>query len=206
VPGAATYQLQIATNPDMANGVYSAVTLFPHHTPVKRLGNSIYYWRVTPFDNKGHAGAASPVWSFTFHWGHAPQLLGPAHGADLPFSPRFSWTAVEAAKEYRLQISTQDNFVTYEQIVTRNTDYTPFQAFSNDQDYFWRVQAVDGQSTASPWHPMELPAGAALAGQQQHPPRLPILLLGPRGGRRALPDPHRQQFRLRPQSCRHHAL
>ena len=151
VPGAATYQLQIATNADMANVVYSAVTITPHHTSVKRLGNSVYYWQVKPFDNKGHAGAASPVRSFTFHWSQAPQLLGPAHGADLPFSPRFSWTAVEAAKEYRLQISTQDNFVTFDQIVTRNSDYTPFSAFSNDQDYFWRVQAVDGQSTASPW-------------------------------------------------------
>ena len=151
VPGAATYQFRIATDPQMVNEAYTAVTTKPQHTPLARLGNNVYYWQVTPIDNKNHAGALSPIWRFTFAWNTAPALLSPIDEAVLPFVPRFAWTAVEAAKEYRLQISTQENFNTYDQIVTRNTDYTPVEAFSNDQDYFWRVQAVDKQNTASPW-------------------------------------------------------
>ena len=151
VPGAATYQFRIATDPQMVNEVYSAVTTKPQHTPLTRLGNNVYYWQVTPIDNKGHAGALSPIWRFTFAWSTPPTLLSPVDEAALPFVPRFAWAAVEAAKEYRLQISTQENFNTYDQIVTRNTDYTPVDAFSNDQDYFWRVQAVDKQNTASSW-------------------------------------------------------
>ncbi|HHY55650.1 MAG TPA: hypothetical protein GYA08_09455 [Chloroflexi bacterium] len=151
VPGAATYQFRIATDPQMVNAVYTAVTTTPQHTPLERLGNNVYYWQVTPVDNKGHAGALSPIWQFTFAWSTAPTLLSPANQAVLSFAPRFVWTAVEAAKEYRLQISTQVNFNTYDQIITRNTDYTPVKAFSNDQDYFWRVQAVDEQNIASPW-------------------------------------------------------
>jgi hypothetical protein len=69
----------------------------------------------------------------------------------MAFVPRFSWTAVEAAREYRLQVSSQDSFVSFDQIITRNTDHTPVKEFSNDQDYFWRVQAVDAEGTASPW-------------------------------------------------------
>jgi len=151
VPGAATYNFQIARDFEMANVVYSVVAVAPHHTPLQRLDGNLYYWRVTPVDNKGHLGAASDVWSFTFNWSTPPELLNPADRVELPFVPRFSWTAVEGAKEYRLQISTQDNFVVYEQIVTRNTDYTPVQALINDRDYFWRVQAVDQRNAASPW-------------------------------------------------------
>lgn len=151
VPGAATYQLRIATDPQMTSAAYTVVTTKPHHTPLQRLGNNVYYWQVTPVDNKGHVGASSPIWSFTFNWNIAPQLLIPDDEAELLFTPRLSWAAVEGAKEYRLQISTQENFVAYDQIITRNTDYTPVKALSNDQDYFWRVQAVDARNTVSPW-------------------------------------------------------
>ncbi len=151
LPGAATYQFQIATDAGMSSIVYSAVSALSNHTPPQRLDNNIYYWRVIPVDYRGHAGAASAVSSFTFNWSNQPQLLSPAHGAELPFVPRFSWTAVEAAKEYRLQVSTQENFATFNQTVSRNTDYTPQKAYSNDQDYFWRVQAVDARGITSPW-------------------------------------------------------
>lgn len=151
VPGAATYRLEIARNADMSNVVKTVTTSALHHTPTERLGNSIYYWRVTPLDNRGHAGATSAIASFTFNWNVAPQLLSPVDAAELRFAPRFAWTAVEGAKEYRLQISTQDNFNTYQEITTRNTDYTPDTSLSNDQDYFWRVQAIDAQNTTSPW-------------------------------------------------------
>ncbi len=152
LPGAATYQFQIATDAGMSTVVYSAVAAVPNHTPPQRFDNNVYYWRVTPLNNQGRAGAPSPVWSFTFNWSSAPQLLTPAQAAELPFVPRFSWTAVDAAKEYRLQVSTQENFVTFDQVVvTRNTDYTPVKAYSNDQDFFWRVQAVDARGITSPW-------------------------------------------------------
>lgn len=151
VPGAATYRLEIARNADMSNVVKTVTTSAQHYTPPERLSNNTYYWRVTPLDNRGHAGAASAIATFTFSWNVAPQLLSPVDAAELRFTPRFAWTAVEGAKEYRLQISTQDNFNTYEQVSTRNTDYTPDKSLSNDQDYFWRVQAVDAQGTTSPW-------------------------------------------------------
>lgn len=151
MPGAATYRFQIATDPGMVTVVYSAVTPFARHAPTQRFDNSLYYWQVTPLDKRNNAGPTSQIWAFTFNWNMASTLLSPAHGAELPFVPRFSWTAVDSAKEYRLQISTQENFVTFDQITTRNTDYTPTEAFSNDQDYFWRVQAVDHRGITSPW-------------------------------------------------------
>jgi hypothetical protein len=151
VPGAAAYRFEIATDPTLANIVYSVRTATPHHTPLLRLARNIFYWRVTPIDYRDHAGVSSPVWSFTFNWNVAPELLAPADKAELAFVPRFSWTAVEGAREYRLCISTQENGSDCTPIVTRNTDHTPTAAFTNDQDYFWMVQAVDGQGVTSPW-------------------------------------------------------
>jgi PKD repeat protein len=150
-PGAATYRLRIARDEDMLDVVYTADTAALHHTPPQRLDNNEYYWRVTPFDKQGNAGAASEVWRFTFAWNATPQLLAPAPDIDVAFTPRFSWTAVAGAKEYRLQISTQENFNTFDEVITRNTDHTPVNSLSNDQDYFWRVQAIDARGINSPW-------------------------------------------------------
>ena len=63
-----------------------------------------------PIDNKGNAGTPSPTGSFTFDWAQPPQPLGPPDQVDQTFLPRFSWTAVEAAKQYQLEISTQPDF------------------------------------------------------------------------------------------------
>ncbi len=150
-PGAATYRLQIARDEDMLAVVYTADTSAQHHTPTQRLDNNEYYWRVTPFDRQGNAGAASEVWRFTFAWNAAPQPIAPDPDIDVAFTPRFSWRAVEGAKEYRLQISTQENFNTFDEVITRNTDHTPVNSLSNDQDYFWRVQAIDARGVNSPW-------------------------------------------------------
>ncbi len=63
---------------------------------------------------------------------------------ELTFLPRFSWTAVEAARQYRLEISTQPDFSSSLTVyVTDHTDYTPERTLANDQDYYWRVRATD---------------------------------------------------------------
>ncbi|MBX3014633.1 MAG: hypothetical protein KF832_24145 [Caldilineaceae bacterium] len=151
LPGAALYQLDISPDPSFSNLTYTAKTLTPHHTPIKRLPNNLYYWRVIPIDNQDHFGTPSAVRTFTFTWNRAPQPLAPAADAELNFVPRFGWTAVEAARKYELQVSTQPDFGTPNTYQTVNTEYTPEKALSNDQDYFWRVKAIDQENGSSPW-------------------------------------------------------
>lgn len=153
VDGAALYLFEISTDPGFSSVVYDAHTIKPHHTPVARLSNNIYYWRVTPIDNQGHNGAPSPVWSFSFNWNAAPALLSPEDNVDTLFLPTFRWNAIEAAEYYRLEISTDDNFPDglinfYE---TAHTEFTPLKALSNDQEYYWRVKALDAEETSSPY-------------------------------------------------------
>ncbi len=160
--GAAGYKLEIATDPQFGNVVYSAETVKPHHTPLERFAANTYYWRVTPFayyTNSSNRvnGTASETANFQFAWNAPPQLIEPPALAggqtpELRFLPRFSWTAVEGAEEYQLQISTDQNFGTsVTNYTTRSTDFTPVQALSNDQEYFWHVKAVNYDGFSSAW-------------------------------------------------------
>ena len=151
MPGAASYRFEIASDPAIVNVVYSATTLAPHHTPTKRLSANQYYWRVTPSDANGNFGQPSDVYAFTFTWSAAPLLLAPAPDEETSFVPTFSWTAVEAAATYRLEISTQQDFGSADAFVTPNTEFTPEDAFSNDQDYYWRVKAIDYANNSTAW-------------------------------------------------------
>lgn len=162
VTGAAGYRLEIATDEQFANIVYSAETVKPQHTPTRRFAaNAAYYWRVIPFAyftttaNRVN-GTVSPTALFSFAWSTPPRLLDPPamlneQKPELRFLPRFSWMAVEGAKEYEIEIGTDQNFgANVTSYTTRNTDFTPTQALSNDQEYFWRVRAAnaDGYNTA----------------------------------------------------------
>ncbi len=151
VPGAATYRFEIATDPGIGNVVYTVTNLAPHHTPSARLSANQYYWRVTPADTNGNFGQSGPVRGFTFSWSTPPTLLEPAADVETPFVPTFSWTAVEAAATFRLEISTQRDFGSASVFVTPNTEFTPEDAFSNDQDYYWRVKAIDYQNNNTAW-------------------------------------------------------
>lgn len=149
--GAAMYKFEISSDPSFSNIVYTENTIKAQHTPIKRLPNNLYYWRVTPIDNRDHFGAPSAIRSFYFNWNIAPQLLSPDDNMDLSFVPRFAWTAVEAARKYELQIGTQQDFGVANIYQTTNTEYTPEKALSNDQDYYWRVKAIDNENVSSPW-------------------------------------------------------
>ncbi|MEZ4862556.1 MAG: SdrD B-like domain-containing protein [Caldilineaceae bacterium] len=154
VPGAASYLFEIGTDATFSAVVYSIKTIKPNHTPTTRLPNNLYYWRVTPVDYRGHFGTPSTPYSFHFDWSNPPQLLTPEVDASLAFVPSFAWTAVEAASSYELQISTQEDFSTLiASYKTVNTAYTPEQTLSNDQDYYWRVKAIDAEGNGSPWSP-----------------------------------------------------
>ena len=161
-PGAAGYKLEIATDQQFGNIVYSAETVKPHHAPLERFAANTYYWRVTPFayyTNSSNRvnGSASETATFQFAWNAPPQLIEPpaAVGGQTPelrFVPRFSWTAVEGAKDYQIDISTDQSFGTsVTSYATRNTDFTPINALSNDSEYFWRVKARNAEDFSTPF-------------------------------------------------------
>lgn len=162
VPGAAAYRLEISGDPLFTNFAYFAETIKPQHTPDKRLASNLYYWRVIPFAHQSTSfgrvsGEPSETRQFIISRSTMPRLLAPLNDQDpesiveLAFAPRFQWTAVEGAKEYELEVSTDVNFNPSATYQTHNTDYTPTDALADDQEYFWRVKALDYGDHATAW-------------------------------------------------------
>jgi hypothetical protein len=153
VAGAATYLLEIGSDASFSTVLYSAQTITPHHMPAQRLATNTYYWRVTPLDARGNAGRPSNVNRFLFRWNTAPELLTPDDGIQTPFVPTFTWTAVEGAKIYRLEVDTEEDFSSPSLYTSKNTAFVWERNLSNDAEYFWRVQAVDEAGNSSEWSP-----------------------------------------------------
>lgn len=153
VPGAATYLIEISTDTTFSTVLYKTTTIKPHHTPANNLANNSYFWRVTPIDSKGNLGQPSATNTFVFNWSVAPQLLEPADNIDTPYTPTFTWTAVAGAKEYRLEVDTDQSFPSPAFCKCYNTDFTWEKNLANDQEYFWRVKAIDSVGNSSPWSP-----------------------------------------------------
>ncbi len=151
VQGAAMYLFEIDDSPYFTSVDYSALTLKPAHTPLSKLGNARYYWRVIPIDPQENYGAAMDPVSFTLDWNYTPTLLAPEHEAVLSFTPTFEWTAVPGADYYILELDTNPSFTDPTTYQTRNTAFTPERGLSNDEDYYWRVQAVDAAGNSGPY-------------------------------------------------------
>ncbi len=144
VPGAAWYRFQISPSEDFSTLTYEAATTSTSHTPASRLASNSYHWRVIAVDHRDTYGPPSATASFTFDWSAPPVMLAPPDDLETPFTPRFSWMAVEAAEYYVLQISTSKTFdaSATREYNTANTDYTLTKSLANDQEYFWRVRAI----------------------------------------------------------------
>ena len=151
MPGAASYLFEIATDEEFTNIALSSTTVATRTTPLITLPSNLYHWRVTPVDYRGNRAAASESRRFTVDWSAPPQPLAPTDASLLPFVPRFSWTAVEGARSYELRISTQPDLSAATVYVSNNTDFTPFKALANDQDYFWQVRAINQQGHTTLW-------------------------------------------------------
>ena len=75
----------------------------------------------------------------------APALISPAdEGGDLPVNPTLTWSAVQGAESYRVQLAKDSLFTRMVQDVSGITD-TMFTVtgLDNGTTYFWRVQAVN---------------------------------------------------------------
>ncbi len=154
VTGTAYYFFQVATNSDFTNIIYSHSTIKPTHTPAVRFSRGLYYWRVITVDQGGNQASPSQPFDFYMEYLQQPTLLAPDDYSIQSFTPEFRWTAVRSAMDYRLQVSTVQDFSTVDMdIWTPNTRYTPAINLQNDKEYYWRVAARDTSNTVGPWVP-----------------------------------------------------
>ena len=172
IVGAAGYQVQVSPNGDWANNKsVDRLVKGTRYSPPATLDNGSYFWRVRAHDAKTIAnyGAWSAERQFTRGWPDRPTLLTPANGDLAVTMPTFSWSPVDHATKYRLDISHDINFSTKVSCVTNQTSYTPYVLpyfrFGDPPPrecdltgldigliYYWRVRALDDPTRVNGLH------------------------------------------------------
>ena len=115
-----------------------------------------YYWAVLPasgFNGTGAVGdplSASPA-KFDKQ-STPPRLLTPTAGAGAGGPPVFTWTAVEGARRYNLQVSREDDFGNLlDNVTTASISYTANASYPADVALYWRVRAEDEKGVGLTW-------------------------------------------------------
>ena len=117
VPGAATYDLQIALDPDFNNYAYTATGLRgTAFSPPTTLNNDEFWWRVRAVDAAGvEAPWQASRFNFKRQWLDQAQPLHPigtsaAPGLQDAASTYFSWTPAQHATHYQVEIANNIGF------------------------------------------------------------------------------------------------
>jgi parallel beta-helix repeat protein len=121
------------------------------------LPDGVYYWRVRGIDAAGNQGAWSESFTLLIDTVAplAPSLLSPADGTfTSDNTPAFAWGAVTdpSGLTYDLQVDNDPDFSSPEVKQTSLVDNTyTSTAELVDENYSWRVRAVDGVGNVGEW-------------------------------------------------------
>jgi hypothetical protein len=151
---AASYNLRIADNPEMARplaNVRVAANYYTHNIATGPLQARPYYWTVSQTGIDGAVSAPTPVRQFTLIDGSAVSPLYPPEGHrvfdDVLSRLRFSWRRIGEG-ETRFQLSSSPDFSTF--ITNAAVRGSDFRITTLDPgSYYWRVQVNAGGSPAS---------------------------------------------------------
>jgi hypothetical protein len=163
--GYSSYFVLVAKDPNFSNLVDYAFTRITAYAPRVAFGprtypdaTNLYYWAVLPATNTNGSGVTTaPKFSApsNFHkQSLPPTLLSPAEGAVISGPVRFRWTPTEGARRYRLQVSTDPSFSTFQEDLVSGTDattYTSSVTYRADTVLYWRVRAEDEELRGLTW-------------------------------------------------------
>ena len=142
VPGATSYDVEVATNSDFLSPRYRVVTVNDQATPNVELPAGKVWWRVQANTTTGESGWSEG--SFQRDDLAGPALVSPADHAvlDQPEDPALlSWEPVDGAVGYTIEIDNADDFISPKVYTTMNSSYV----VPNPQiaeTYHWRVRAT----------------------------------------------------------------
>ncbi|MBP5357668.1 MAG: hypothetical protein J6Y69_00600 [Treponema sp.] len=158
---AATYQLEIANNPQMNNPEVRQRTSLPSAI-VSTLGEGQWYWRITPLYNVNNLGLANPSEISTFRISkrgtlNRPTLKVPAEGTFINTqignsSVNFSWKMETEADNYEILIA--DNAQLSNPVVRKTLEenyisISPKASGITNRQWYWAVRQIDNEGNRS---------------------------------------------------------
>ncbi|MEP6984142.1 MAG: hypothetical protein ABI970_00990, partial [Chloroflexota bacterium] len=151
IANATSYELQVATDAQFSNLVFSLSGTSNTQTPAASLGvDHLYYWRV-----RGLSSAGNGLWSVgTFTLDTQPPatpiLLTPADASSTDNNlPNFTWQTVSDAAKYEIRLDTV-NPPTATGIIVLVTHFTPPVPLLVTS-YYWQVRSIDTAGNISAW-------------------------------------------------------
>jgi hypothetical protein len=146
------YRVQILLNSTPVDTIETEQTCY---TPTMGYADGTYTSRVAMIDGNYRAGDYSEPATFTKQY-RVTTLLDPVEGS-VAATPTFSWTAVDGAANYVLEISQSPTFgAIYDSVYTNNTRYTPNRIYETPRTYFWRVAMIDQNNKMGPFNDAEV--------------------------------------------------
>lgn len=158
VPGAVTYDLQVATDSTFNNFAYRGENIYgSRYSPPVTTFNDQFWWRVRAVDLAGQPTAWSTArFSFQRSWLDTPDAIYPtgatsvadeqvvASNGDQRF---FQWSPVQHASRYQLVVARDRQFsVESQSCITAATTYAPRNGectFPTGQVFYWKVRPLD---------------------------------------------------------------
>jgi len=150
VSGAISYRIQVDDDPGFDSPEIDATTSSTFYTLGAALAPGTYSWRVRAINACGE-GNWPPVWSVTIlPTPDAPSPSSPSNDNTISdTTPLFSWSSVNRASSYRIQVDDNASFSSPEiSQTTTITSYTPITDLPANT-YYWRVQASNACGTGS---------------------------------------------------------
>jgi hypothetical protein len=156
-PGAAKYLVTLATDPALGSPVWTPIeTAASQFSRAPALAPGRYYWGVTPIDAQGNRGKPSSVGTFVWAWPTTTATsLNDLVAALEVFDPLHAWTAIPGAARYEVEVNSSIDFATGSKVccsgTTLGTNFASIALYENDE-YFWRVRALDQAGNAGIWN------------------------------------------------------
>jgi len=151
VNNAVVYRVQVSTNSAFSNIIEddSLLTTASKALSTTLATGTTYYWRVCAKNASG-TGEWSSVWNFSTAL-TVPTLTLPLNSAtNISITPTLTWSSVNNAATYRIQVSTTSTFGT---LVADDSTLTvglkAITGLANSTTYYWRVKAKNAGSTSS---------------------------------------------------------
>jgi len=141
--GAAEYRVQVASDSVFATVIDDAV-ISENQYLATGLGVGTYYWRILAQETGGNAGVWSTEKSFIIAAPQVPTLSLPGNGSAIrnTDTPTLSWSTVESAENYHVQIAEHSDFSIFaQQQVMSTTNYTTTSLSAGT--YYWRVKGIN---------------------------------------------------------------
>ncbi|MCK4405050.1 MAG: right-handed parallel beta-helix repeat-containing protein, partial [Hadesarchaea archaeon] len=155
-PSGVTYTIQVDNDSDFTSPEVNVLGLTENTYMPSALADENYSWRVRAVDGANNVGAWSNIWTLLVDTTPPPQvtLISPSDGTMTnDNTPTFTWNSLSdpSGLTYTIQVDNDSDFTSPEVSVSGLTENTYTPSALADENYSWRVRAVDGAGNSGDW-------------------------------------------------------